>query len=186
MVHADTREHTSRWYPGAGIYRKVGMRLVDPIHIPVWGLYVTTPEVSEEKAKIHTTVEVENASDSDHEVIIEVTIVDPSYVELISEEIKLVLKPGEKLPVEFNDAHAALRGYAESNLSSSIIFSAGMNPRLYSYIAQFEDFFPNKSGVIKKKIVLKVSDYRSALIQGKFLAKKPPFCEPSEVATAPG
>lgn len=79
---------------------------------------------------------------------------------------------GEKLPVEYNDAHAALRGYANSDLRSSIILSAGMNPRLYSYMEQFEDFYPDEKGEIKKKIVLKVSDYRSALIQGKFLAKK--------------
>jgi len=78
----------------------------------------------------------------------------------------------EKLPVEFNDAHAALRGYANSDLRSSIILSAGMNPGLYAYIEQFEDFFPDENGDIKKKIVLKVSDFRSALIQGKFMAKK--------------
>lgn len=78
----------------------------------------------------------------------------------------------EKLPIEYNDAHAALRGYAQSKLNSSIILSAGMNPRLYSYMENFEDFFPDENGTIKKKIVLKVSDYRSALIQGKFLAKK--------------
>ena len=78
----------------------------------------------------------------------------------------------DKLPTEFNDAHAALRGYANSNLNSSVILSAGMNPRLYSYLENFEDFFPDENGNIKKKIVLKVSDYRSALIQGKFLAKK--------------
>jgi hypothetical protein len=47
-----------------------------------------------------------------------------------------------------------------------------MNPRLYGYIAQFEDFYPDENGEIKKKITLKVSDYRSAFIQGKFLAKK--------------
>lgn len=79
---------------------------------------------------------------------------------------------GKKLPVEYNDAHAALRGYANSNLRSSIILSAGMNPRLYAYIENFDDFFPDENGDIKKKIVLKVSDYRSALIQGKFFAKK--------------
>tara|TARA_R110002051_G_scaffold1700_3_gene9628 strand:+ start:19557 stop:21338 length:1782 start_codon:yes stop_codon:yes gene_type:complete len=78
----------------------------------------------------------------------------------------------EKLPPEFNDAHAALRGYANSNLSSSLILSAGMNPRLYSYLEHFKDFYPDENGIIKKKIILKVSDYRSALIQGKFLAKK--------------
>ena len=78
----------------------------------------------------------------------------------------------EKLPTIYNDAHAALRGYANSELVSSVIFSAGMNPRLYSYLEEFEDFYPDENGMIKKKIVLKVSDYRSALIQGKFLAKK--------------
>ncbi|WP_459210953.1 hypothetical protein [Aquimarina rhabdastrellae] len=78
----------------------------------------------------------------------------------------------EKLPSIYNDAHAALRGFAQSDLSSSLILSAGMNPRLYSYIEAFDDFYPDETGFIKKKIVLKVSDYRSALIQGKFLAKK--------------
>ena len=78
----------------------------------------------------------------------------------------------EKLPVEYNDAHAGLRGYANSELKSSIVFSAGINPKLYSYIEQFDDFYPDENGVIKKKIVLKVSDYRSAYVQGKFLAKK--------------
>ena len=78
----------------------------------------------------------------------------------------------EELATEYNDAHAGLRGYANSDLESSVIFSAGMNPRLYGYIAHFDDFFPDVNGNIKKKIVLKVSDYRSAIIQGKFLAKK--------------
>lgn len=78
----------------------------------------------------------------------------------------------EKLPAEYNDAHAALRGFANSNLSSSVVLSAGMSPKLYSYIEKFNDFFPDSSGNLKKKITLKVSDYRSALVQGKFLAKK--------------
>ncbi|MBO2546047.1 hypothetical protein J0871_16640 [Salegentibacter sp. BDJ18] len=78
----------------------------------------------------------------------------------------------EQLPVEFNDAHAALRGFANSKLSSSIVLSAGLNPRLYSYFENFKDFFPDASGKLKKKIILKVSDFRSASIQGNFLAKK--------------
>ncbi|WP_339887875.1 hypothetical protein [uncultured Flavobacterium sp.] len=78
----------------------------------------------------------------------------------------------EQLPVEFNDAHAALRGFANSNLNSSVVLSAGMNPRLYSYFESFLDFFPDENGFLRKKIILKVSDYRSALIQGNFLAKK--------------
>lgn len=76
------------------------------------------------------------------------------------------------LAPEFSDALSALRGFAQSNLESSVVFSAGLNPRLYSYIDTFPDFFPDENGHLKKKIILKVSDYRSALIQGKFLAKK--------------
>jgi hypothetical protein len=78
----------------------------------------------------------------------------------------------EKLPPIYCDAMAALRGYGNSRLESAVEFSAGLNPRLYQYIAQFEDFFPDATGRIRKQIILKVSDFRSALIQGRFLAKK--------------
>lgn len=79
---------------------------------------------------------------------------------------------GHRLPPEFGDAMAALRGFANSTLNSSVVFSAGFNPRLYGYIDQFPDFFPDPIGRLAKKVILKVSDYRSALIQGKYLAKK--------------
>lgn len=78
----------------------------------------------------------------------------------------------EQLPVAFNDAHASLRGFANSTLTSSVVLSAGMNPRLYSYFENFDVFFPNSDNALKKKIILKVSDFRSAMIQGNFLAKK--------------
>ncbi|AEI49317.1 hypothetical protein [Runella slithyformis] len=81
-------------------------------------------------------------------------------------------KDGEMLPKEFSDALSSLRGFAQSDLESSVVFSAGYNPRLYGYIDTFSDFFPDETGYLKKKIVLKVSDYRSALTQGKILAKK--------------
>lgn len=71
------------------------------------------------------------------------------------------------------EAVSALRGYAMSKLSnSSIVFSAGLNPRLFTYLEKFTAFDATDWGVFTKKIVIKVSDYRSALIQGKYLAKK--------------
>jgi hypothetical protein len=78
----------------------------------------------------------------------------------------------EKLPIEYNDGHAALRGFVKSDLSSSVVFSAGMSPRLYNYLESFDEFYPDQNFRLKKKITLKVSDHRSALIQGKYLAKK--------------
>lgn len=79
---------------------------------------------------------------------------------------------GEVLPEEFSDAKAALRGYASSKLASSLIFSAGINQGLYNYMSQFRDFYRDTMGDVKKKIVIKVSDFRSAMIQGRFLARK--------------
>jgi len=93
-------------------------------------------------------------------------------VNIMTKLDKTNYKNGEELPIEHNDAHAAFRGFANSNLESSVVFSAGMNNRLYSYIENFEDFYPDENNYLKKKIILKVSDYKSALIQGKFLAKK--------------
>ncbi len=71
------------------------------------------------------------------------------------------------------DAVSALRGYALSDLNnSSIVFSAGLNPRLFNYLEKFTTFDATGLGEFSKKVVIKVSDYRSAIIQGKYLAKK--------------
>lgn len=72
-----------------------------------------------------------------------------------------------------SDAVSALRGYVNSNLTNSgVVFSAGMNPRLYNYLGSFREFDLDDEGRINKRVIIKVSDYRSALIQGKYLAKK--------------
>ncbi|MBS1520256.1 MAG: hypothetical protein JST50_04615 [Bacteroidetes bacterium] len=73
---------------------------------------------------------------------------------------------------ENTDALAALRGFAKSNLESSVVISAGMNPKLFSYLESFDDFYPDDNGKFRKKVILKVSNYRSAIIQAKVLAKK--------------
>lgn len=81
-------------------------------------------------------------------------------------------KDGEIIP-DGSDAVASLRGYMQSNLTnSSIVFSAGMNPRLFTYLESSSAFDPNEQFEFDKQVIIKVSDYRSALIQGKFLAKK--------------
>jgi hypothetical protein len=80
----------------------------------------------------------------------------------------------DDLPIpNASDALTALKAYAISDLQdSAIIFSAGLNPRLYNYMENFRNFDADASGHFHKKVVIKVSDYRSALIQGKYLAKK--------------
>ena len=72
-----------------------------------------------------------------------------------------------------SDAVAAMRGYVKSSLTnSSVVLSAGMNPRLFNYMEKLKELNARSWGLFDKKIIIKVSDYRSALIQGKYLAKK--------------
>ncbi len=77
---------------------------------------------------------------------------------------------GQLIP-ESGLAMTALRGFATSKLRSSIVLSAGINKRLFSYMATFDDFFPTAGTPPPKTIILKVSDYRSAHLQGMLLAK---------------
>jgi hypothetical protein len=72
---------------------------------------------------------------------------------------------------DFTDAIAAMRGFARSRLKSAVVISAGLNPRLYAYMEQCAHLYP-VNGLPLKKIILKVSDFRSAHIQAKMLAKK--------------
>ena len=130
------------------------------------------PNSSEIKKEFYKMIDENFSFDDLKEFLKENLSIGSIDVNIMTKVDKQNFYKKEALSVEFNDAHAALRGYAESDLESSIIFSAGMNPRLYGYIANFKDFFPDINGKIKKKIVLKVSDFRSAIIQGKFLAKK--------------
>ncbi|QNK61902.1 hypothetical protein H7F33_15250 [Pedobacter sp. PAMC26386] len=109
----------------------------------------------------------------------------------LQQQLRLQMKPGnidvnimskvdkanytadkESLGNDYTDALAAMRGFGNSTLSSSVVISAGLNPRLYTYMENCIDFYPDANGQIKKKIILKVSDFRSALIQAKMLAKK--------------
>ena len=77
----------------------------------------------------------------------------------------------EPLP-DSSDAVSALRGFVRSELDSSVVLSAGLNPRLFNYMERCAEFLPGPDGTSPKRVILKVSDYRSASIQGKILAKK--------------
>lgn len=72
---------------------------------------------------------------------------------------------------DFSDAKTALKGFADSRLSSGIVFSAGINKGLFRFMARFKDFYRDENGLLRKKIILKVSDFRSSFLQGRFLAQ---------------
>lgn len=81
-VHADTRKHDSRWYPGGGIYRKVQLLVVNPIHVAIWGTYVTTPIVKSNYADVRINTSVQNQSARTEEIKVEQVVLNSKGVEV--------------------------------------------------------------------------------------------------------
>jgi beta-galactosidase len=64
-VRLDNPPNSSRWYPGAGIYRNVWLVTMSPVHVGQWGTYVTTPDVTAASASVALRVNVDNDSKQD-------------------------------------------------------------------------------------------------------------------------
>lgn len=63
-VRLENIEESSRWYPGGGIYRNVWLVKKSPVGIAHWGTYITTPQVSAERASIHMEITLQNTNNS--------------------------------------------------------------------------------------------------------------------------
>jgi beta-galactosidase len=68
----------ARWYSGSGIYRHTWLTLVNPVHIGIWGVFVTTPVAKKESAEINITTTLVNSGTENREVTVQVQILDPS------------------------------------------------------------------------------------------------------------
>ncbi|AOW08262.1 sugar-binding domain-containing protein [Flavobacterium gilvum] len=72
----------SRWYTGSGIYRNVRLVVSEKLHVAKWGTYVTTPEVSAQKASVNCEVTIDNENASAKEFKLVTSIVNANNVEV--------------------------------------------------------------------------------------------------------
>jgi beta-galactosidase len=79
-VRLTPKDDSSRWYPGAGIYRNVWLDVTHDIHIPTWGTYVTTPEVTAGRATVRVRTEIATSSPVHRDVSVELSVVDAAGV----------------------------------------------------------------------------------------------------------
>lgn len=93
-ICVDTRNHDSRWYPGAGIYRKIEMLITDPVHVNIWGTYITTPVITENRADVLVKTTVNNLSDIEEIITIISQIPDTNGL-IVSEKISVQTIPAE-------------------------------------------------------------------------------------------
>ncbi len=75
-VSLENKEKSSRWYPGAGLYRNVRLVKTSPVHVPTWGTYVTTPYVSAGEASVRLSTEIAGAKKGE-KIMVKTDIVDP-------------------------------------------------------------------------------------------------------------
>ena len=83
-VRLENKEESSRWYSGAGIYRNVWLVKTNKIHIPQWGTRITTPEISENKARLSIQTKIAGTTDQKTKVILLTTIFDENHKKVAS------------------------------------------------------------------------------------------------------
>ncbi len=81
-VRLTPEDRSSRWYPGAGIYRNVWLDVTSPVHVAHWGTYVTTPEVTDDKSTVAAKIEIRNETAGQANVTLQTIVLDPSGKEV--------------------------------------------------------------------------------------------------------
>ncbi len=88
-VHCNTQFHDSRWYPGGGLFRKVTLIVTNPIHINLWGTYITTPKIEKAFAKVNVETTITNHTEEAQQLQVKYSIYD-SQNKLIHNNLQAV------------------------------------------------------------------------------------------------
>ena len=95
----------SRWYSGSGIYRHVVLRVTDPLRVGQWGVSVTTPQVSKERATVNVVTTVENGRNAETDIALRIKLRGPT---------------GRTLQTGETNVHLAAGGHAEIPLALEV------------------------------------------------------------------
>jgi beta-galactosidase len=87
----NSRQKNCRWYSGSGIYRHVRLIVTDPIHIDHWGVAITTPEISKEKATVQVTTRIKNETRLPQSIILSTQLTDKNLKNTGHGELKVEL-----------------------------------------------------------------------------------------------
>ena len=124
-VRLENRPQSSRWYPGAGLYRNVRVVTTGQIHVPVWGTQLTTPHVSEDYASVCLRTSVENAGRT--ELTVQTDIISPEGKVVSSKKNKGYINHGLPFTQNFIVEHPALWSPESPSLYRAVskIYSGG-------------------------------------------------------------
>ncbi|MGM9803741.1 MAG: beta-galactosidase GalB [Muribaculaceae bacterium] len=136
-VRLDTEHWGSRWYPGAGIYRHVRLVKTNQLHVAHWGVFVTTPVITKEKAQAVVKVKLQNHNDLAKECSVSAQIYEIDAEDVIGRKVS---KPVTK----------SLRVAADGAMAEDSLLLSVDKPKLWSidaphrYVARIKVFDANK------------------------------------------
>ena len=99
VVKVSNTGKNSRWYPGSGIYRNVWLETTETLHLETWGVYITTPTVSEDKAIVEIRAEITNDSGKKKHTETDFRVFNAQNTLTGSGKVKVTLDPGERKTV---------------------------------------------------------------------------------------
>jgi hypothetical protein len=120
----NSKQPGSRWYSGSGIYRHVWLVRTNPLHVAQWGIFVTTPEITEKNARVTAKISIENASSSTQNATVISSITDVLGVTSGETESVIQVQPGQEQAIE-----------QTINLASPVLWSVD-KPVIYSLITK--------------------------------------------------
>lgn len=122
-VDRKEKQDVCRWYTGAGIYRHAWLMVRHAIHVPSYGIGITTPEVTEANAKVAITTAVANTSGDKATVTVSQTVEDPSGRTVAKARVShLTLSAGDSATVS-----------QEADVAAPLLWSTD-SPRLYTLV----------------------------------------------------
>lgn len=90
----------SRWYPGSGIYRNVTLYQKPKLHIPVWGTYITTPEITQDNGRVNIAITIKNTLSSQQSSLYRTRIYDAAGNKILVDGGTVTVNAGEEFIVE--------------------------------------------------------------------------------------
>jgi beta-galactosidase len=142
-VRLENKAQSSRWYPGAGLYRNVHVIVTEKIHVPVWGTYITTPFVSDGLASVRLETSVKNA---DGRLVRMVTAIMDARGRIVAQKENLQkINYGKPFVQNFEVSNPALWSPEQPNLyrASTQVFVDG----------QLVDNFETRFGIREVRIL---------------------------------
>jgi len=97
-----SRYADSRWYTGSGIYRKVSMHILPKIHIPIWGINITTPVIRDNTAEVEAKITVQNEMAEEQAIEVMINILDQDAVIVAKEKKALLIEKQSSSEIKFN------------------------------------------------------------------------------------